>query len=153
MERLAVGRGRLLPSKAPSKEKVERGPENPAGQAWCSLGLFQEVRSRGFGCKPSLQKDRKPGTQAFPALSAKRRGKSKLSHSHYEEDRFWVTPEEKDFEKLCVGSIACHRSAEFPWNTALSHLSAVGLSISNVDSHPAAQGDPAHLHRDIRRVS
>lgn len=142
-----MGRGRQLPSKAPSKEKAERVPENPAGQARCSLGLFQEVRSRGFGCKPSLQKDRKPGTQASPALSAKRRGKSKLSHSHYEEDRFWVTAEEKDFEKLCVGSIAV------PLEHRTQPSVCSGLSISNVDSHPAARGDPAHLHRDIRRVS
>lgn len=97
MERLAVGRGRLLPRKASSKERAEKATEDPAEQAWCSLGLFQEVRSRGFRCKPSLQEDRKPGKQAFPALSAKRRGKSKLSHSHYEEDLFWVTPEQKDF--------------------------------------------------------
>lgn len=48
MERLAVGRGRLLPSKAPSKEKAERGPENPAGQALCRPWSVSGSKKQGL---------------------------------------------------------------------------------------------------------
>lgn len=69
----------------------------------------------------------------------KKRGKQPLALTLSRRRPFRATPEErKNFYKLCVGSASCHISAEFPRRVALGHLLATGLSISNVDSNPAA---------------
>lgn len=85
--KVSCGKGQTAWGKHQARRR-QRKPQriSRAGMVW---PWSVSGSRRGFRCKPSLQKDRKPGKQAFPALSAKRRGKSKLSHLHYEESLFW----------------------------------------------------------------
>lgn len=60
--KISCGKRQTASQESTSKEREERGTEDPIVQVWCSLGLFQEGRTKGFRCKPSLENKRKPGT-------------------------------------------------------------------------------------------